>query len=225
MRFAEEEMGCGMRRRGRLGLAALGLALVAAAACVFFLINWVVGWTRVGEIWPAGGLWFPWEVRLEVPHFAQGDARWGVERLGRTGATLAEEGCAVACAAMVLAARGADVDPGRLNAFLRGHRRGFTERGWIWWEDAAEYEAELAGRLLPHYEDLPSYALLDWNLLRGNPVIARVRLGDERTHFVVVVGKRGRQYLALDPASGPGVVVLEEAYPVVVEAIRFYRKG
>ncbi len=41
---------------------------------------------------------------------------------------------------------------------------------------------------------------MDDNILAGNPVIVRLRLPSGRTHFVVVVGKQGWDYLVQDPA-------------------------
>lgn len=200
---------------------AVALAGLAAAALVAW---WIAGWMEKRPIGPSGGLFFPVAVKLEVPHFSQADPRWANDRLGSTSGTLAAEGCAVACAAMVLAARGVGVDPGRLNAFLSRLPGGYTERGWIYWEKAPEWAPGLAGQMLPHYEDAPSYFLVDWNLLRGNPVIARLRMADGTTHFVLITGKAGLDYHVLDPAKGSGPVPrpLREL-GVPVEAIRFYQ--
>jgi ABC-type bacteriocin/lantibiotic exporter with double-glycine peptidase domain len=45
--------------------------------------------------------------------------------------------------------------------------------------------------------------LIDSNLLEKNPVIAIIRLPDGAYHFVVIVGKEGRNYLIRDPAASP----------------------
>ncbi len=72
------------------------------------------------------------------------------------------------------------------------------------------------------YEDLPSYALIDKNLLAGNPVIVRLTLKNGTTHFVVVVGKSGWDYLVVDPARSPswGVYPLKDLTDRI-EALRF----
>lgn len=183
------------------------------------LLNCWRRWEHKGPLPPSGGLFFPRKVVLNVPSFAQADPRWGRERLASTQNTLAAEGCAVTSAAMVLAGYGMDLDPGRLNNFLVAHG-GYTERGWIHWEAAAEYEP---GKVRHAYEDLPSYKLIDWNLLRGNPVIVRVRPPGRGTHFVLVVGKSGFDYIAQDPGSGGRQVSLSE-FESPVEALRFYEK-
>lgn len=193
-------------------------ALVGIAACAW----WIRGWTATSKaLPPAGGLWFPVVVVNDVPHFAQNDPRWRVDRLGDTPATLGSEGCAVTSAAMVLASYGADLDPGRLNKFLRAGG-GYTEQGWLYWEKASAYPPSVAGHA---YEDDASHFLIDWNLLRGNPVIVRLRYPNGITHFVVIVGKSGFEYLIRDPGAGHarGLYPLSE-FGSPIEALRFYRK-
>jgi Peptidase_C39 like family len=180
---------------------------------------WFLAGTR--KIGASGGLYFFNRIELPVARFAQADARWGGELLGPTPATLAAEGCAVAAAAMVLASYGQDIDPGRLNAFLTEHG-GYTDRGWLYWEKAAEFDPGKAEHL---YEDLASYWLIDRNLLQGNPVIVRVRYPNGITHFVVICGKQGFDYLIQDPGSNGA----QGVYPLKnltheIEALRFYRK-
>jgi len=126
---------------------------------------------------------------------------------------------------MVLAGYGVDTDPGRLNKFLTALPGGYTPQGWVYWEKAAEIDPDLVGRLLPHYEDVPSHFLIDWNLLSGNPVIVRLRYPSGVTHFLVVCGKRGFDYLVRDPGSGGarGVYPLKD-FGGPIEALRFYRR-
>src|SRR5438128_11837447 len=93
---------------------------------------------------------------------------------------------------------GLDTDPQRLNWFLPSVD-GYTGRGWIYCDRAAWWAPD---RVRHVYEDLPSYQLIDSNLARGNPVIVRVRLSKGITHFVVVAGKDGFDYLVRDPGGG-----------------------
>ena len=122
---------------------------------------------------------------------------------------------------MVLAFYGVDLDPKKLNRYLVEHH-GYEGASWIKWEVAAEYPPGIAEHM---YEDLPSYGLIDWNLLKGNPVIVRIRRSSGRTHFVVIVGKQGLDYLVRDP----GPKGLRGVYPFYeletpIEALRYYRK-
>jgi hypothetical protein len=210
-----------MRRRLFAKSGKLLVALIATGAVGW----WAAGWMHKGPVDTRGGLYFPTKKVLPAPHFRQADPTWGNDLLGATDSTLAAEGCAVASAAMSLAARGMDIDPARLNAFLTELPGGYTPRGWIYWEKAAEFDPEMAASLLPHYEDDPSYFLIDWNLLHGNPVIARVRYPSGMTHFVLIIGKTGFDYLIHDPArpADESPSMLKE-FAGPVEALRFYKR-
>lgn len=186
-------------------------------------VAWVIGWMEKRPLPPSGGLFVPGEILIPGPHFLQSDPGWGGDQLGPTEDSLASAGCAVTSAAMVLAGYGVDTDPGRLNAFLNSLDGGYTPQGWLYWEKAAQTAPGL--NLLPHYEDAPSFFLIDWNLLRGNPVIIRLRYPGGTTHFMVICGKRGFDYLVRDPGPGGarGVYPLRE-FGGPIEALRFYRK-
>jgi hypothetical protein len=201
------------RKRGWLWL------IFASVVIVLSGLSWYYFWPR--QIASSGGMYFPYRLRLAVPRFAQGDERWGNDSLAGTQGSMAAEGCAVSSAAMVLAFYGFELDPGQLNQFLITHD-GYTGEGWLVWEKAADF---VHGKAKKAYEDFPSFFLIDSNLLRGNPVIIRLRLPSEITHFVVIVGKRGFHYLIQDPGSGgeQGVYPLDELTEKI-EALRFYQK-
>jgi len=196
---------------------ALAVALGIAVAFLFLVSLWC--WT--GEISPRGGIPIPGEIVVSVPQFFQADPRWKNDLLGGTPGTLGAEGCAVSSAAMLLGFYGMDVDPGKLNRFLMEHN-GFEDRAWLKWEVASEFSHGLVEKA---YENLPSFALIDWNLIQGNPVIIRIRRPDGITHFVVIVGKHGLDYLIRDPSGfGKGDVYPLARLGVPIEALRFYRK-
>ncbi len=202
------------------------LTLFFFALILFFLLvaAWTASWMTPSPLSPSGGIWWPKRQVLDTPHFAQANPAWASAKLGKTDSSLGAEGCAVTSAAMVLASYGADTDPGRLNAFLSNHPEGYTEQGWIYWETAPLFDPALSETILPHYEDLPSYALLDLNLVRGNPSIVRLRYPGGTTHFVVIVGKDGFDYLIRDPGTGfsRGVYPLRD-FGSEIEALRFYQ--
>jgi len=207
-----------MRAR-RISFLVWLIVLVALAGAAW----WTAAWMLRGPISGSGGLYFPARQELDLPQFFQEDLRWGGQPLGPTENTLGAEGCAVSSAAMALASYGMDVDPGRLNQFLTALPGGYTPQGWIYWEKAAEFDPRFTQALLPHYEDLPSHFLIDQNLIKGNPVIARLRYPNGVTHFVVICGKDGYDYLIRDPGRGgsKGVYPLRE-FGSPIEAIRFY---
>jgi Peptidase_C39 like family len=180
-----------------------------------------VDWTWKRKLSPRGGRYFFHRMELAVPPFRQSDERWSDDPLGGVpdNGTVGGEGCAVAAAAMVFKFYGIDTNPQQLNWFLAAVG-GYTERGWIYWDRAAWYAPN---RVRHVYEDLPSYQLIDSNLVRGNPVIVRVRLRSGITHFVVIAGKDGFDYLVRDPGAGAtkGLYPLRELGSDI-EALRFY---
>jgi Peptidase_C39 like family len=201
-------------------MAVLFVVIICATA-----VFWLSGWMEKRSLPPSGGLFIPGEILLSGPQFLQSDPKWGNNNLGPTNDPLASVGCAVTSAAMVLAGYGIDTDPGRLNAFLTASEKGYTPEGWLYWETAALVNPAFAAKLLPHYEDKPSFCLIDCNLLRGNPVIIRLRYPSGVTHFMVICGKRGWDYLVRDPGPGgiSGVYPLKD-FGGPIEALRFYRK-
>jgi hypothetical protein len=193
------------------------LGALITAALLWFGIPAFFRWPHV--ISSSGGHYFLHRTVIPVDPFAQGDPRWGDQLLGNTIDTLGQQGCAVTSSAMVLHAYGVDTDPQRLNAFLTTHG-GFVGDGLLVWERAGDIAG---GQVQKAYEGLPSYALIDANILKGNPVIVRLRLRNGTTHFVVIVGKQGWDYLIRDPARDPdyGVYPLRELTSRI-QALRFY---
>jgi hypothetical protein len=191
---------------------------LAFAAGLYFAVTSYWNWKHV--LSTSGGRYFLQRVEIPVPAFQQNDPRWSGQLLALTDETVGHAGCAITSAAMVLVSYGVDTDPERLNDFLILHE-GYTPDGAVYWEKAA---AISSGQVEKAYEDLPSYALIDRNLLAGNPVIIRLTLRNGTTHFVVIVGKEGWDYLTRDPARPPeyGVYPLRELTPRI-EALRFYR--
>jgi hypothetical protein len=193
----------------------LVLALIAGAACIYF--DW--HWKR--PLSPRGGRYFFHRLELPVPSFRQDDERWSEDALGGVpeNGTLGSAGCAVASAAMVFRSYGVEIDPQELNWFLTAVG-GYTEQGWLYWDRAAWWAPD---RVRHVYEDLPSYHLIDSNLARGNPVIVRIRFRSGITHFVVIAGKKGFDYLIRDPGAGAakGYYPLRE-FGSDIEALRFY---
>lgn len=193
------------------------LLLLALIACVV----WVWSLTAKRAIPSSGGIYFPRGVALDVPAFRQADPRWHHDLLGDTKDTLGQTGCAVTAAAMVLKSYGVDTDPQRLNAYLTAHQ-GYAGTGYIIWEKAAELGQ---GGVEKAYEDLPSYWQIDRQLMKRNPVIVRIHFPGGGTHFVVIAGKRGFDYLILDPGAGwnRGLYPLREIAPRI-DALRYYRR-
>jgi hypothetical protein len=194
---------------------------IIAGVLIVALVAVEVDWRWRRKISPWGGRYFFHRVVLAVPSFRQGDEKWSDDPLGGVPAngTIGGEGCAVAAAAMVFKFYGVPVDPQELNWYLTAVD-GYTDRGWIYWDRAAWYAPDYVRYA---YENLPSYHLIDSNLAHGNPVIVRVRLRNGITHFVVIAGKDGFDYLIRDPGAGAakGLYPLRELGSDI-EALRFY---
>ena len=180
-----------------------------------------IDWTWKRKLSPRGGRYFFHRLELAVPSFSQSDEKWRDDPLGgvQDNGTLGGEGCAVTAVAMLFKFYGIDTDPQQLNWFLASVD-GYTDRGWIYWERVPWLSPD---RVRHVYEGSPSYQLIDSNLARGNPVIVRVRLRSGVTHFVVVAGKDGFDYLVRDPGAGAakGFYPLRELGSDI-EALRFY---
>ena len=210
-----------VRRRGLL-LSVLAVFLLLSVAAG---VGWH-GWNdyQFGKrpLSPSGGWYFFGRTELQVPLFLQGDDRWANDHLGTSPRTMAQVGCAVTSAAMVMKFYGLDTDPGRLNTFLLANG-GYDDNNDLRWEGPAV----LAPTRVRHvYEDLPSYELIDSNLRQGNPVIVRLNLPSGWTHFVVIMGKQGFNYLIRDPSKNglrKGVYPLKDLGSKI-EALRFYEK-
>jgi hypothetical protein len=144
-----------------------------------------------------------------VPHFSQGDPRWAARVLGKT-SSIARQGCAISCIAMILRFYGRNVTPGTLDEFLD------KEDGYVGdsvkWTTAGKCEDKGADRL--KYErksgqEKELHASLSGRVERNSPTIVRVDYNVDSNltynHFVVCVGKtHDDNFLMNDPATRQG---------------------
>ena len=75
---------------------------------------------------------------LSIPFFSQIDPAWSGQKMGATQSTIGPKGCATTSVAMLLRLRGADVDPGKLNAWLNKNG-GYTSDLSLDWSKAVKY--------------------------------------------------------------------------------------
>lgn len=151
-----------------------------------------------------------------VPFFRQTDPRWGGDRLGGSGESLFEAGCTLTCVAMALVQAGTATDPGDLNRRLLT-RDGYTASGLLNWRALSDCFDPPPAVSFP----APDHDLIDATLAQNTPLLARIRLGGGAgaIHWVLVVGKRGRDYLIHDPLLTRGPTVLADCAPRI-EALR-----
>lgn len=138
-------------------------------------------------------------VLMDTPIYLQTAPEWKEVRLGGSNEAFSSTGCVVCCVSMALAHHGIAITPDVLNAQL-ALKGGFSERGWLRWRAVEELTANKITIDTPY----PSHQEIDDALEAGNPVIVRVMIGATIPHWVLVVGKRGTEYLMNDPL-GQGI--------------------
>jgi len=150
--------------------------------------------------------WRTFAIKLPVPYFNQMDEPWGSQQYDYTDKTIAELGCALTCAAMILKYYGVDksptgepTNPGTLNEWLKAHN-GYTPEGYIRWPSIAAYSEEANRKfgtpiiVWKGVGEANDFAKLDDELYNRRPVILNVG-----GHFVVATGKVGSTYFINDP--------------------------
>ena len=174
------------------------------------------------------------DVMLDVPAFAQTDYPGP---LGYVPGEFAKYGCGVTSMAMVFKYYGCDTDPRRLNNALRD-AGGFTSAkpggpaDLLTWS-AASITAGSGGKvkLVSCMKGAAKWSLIDADLAAGRPVMVLLsnKSRKSRTHFIVVVGKKGSQYYINDSYSGHKSIrfeqnILKLGTDSVTEVVRFSGK-
>lgn len=131
----------------------------------------------------------------KYPYYLQADPAWANLPVS-DGGTMAEVGCTVTSIAMGLSGLGYPLTLGEVNQGLI-QNNGFTKNGYVIWNKVAA----LTNRAVEVVPVDNSYARLDSELMANRPVIVKVLLGGFVQHWVLVVGKQGQEYLALDPLN------------------------
>lgn len=153
-------------------------------------------------------------------YYSQKDPAWADDKLGAGTTTLGYEGCAVTSVAMLLSGYGHPETPQSLNNWLKLNH-GFSG-ALIRWEKAPHT------RSVKKVPGTPMDSINEY-LSRKQPVIVQVDYRPETTtldsHFVLVYGRKGSDYLMLDPYPyRPGVDkedFLLARYPKIIAAV-FY---
>ncbi|MDZ4288182.1 MAG: hypothetical protein U0984_09495 [Prosthecobacter sp.] len=152
--------------------------------------------------------------------YLQKDPLWRDEKLGSTSENLGSIDCAVCSVAMASTSLGFPVTPSELNGKLRDGQ-GFTPQGWLVW-------GALPGATDQHVEvivaDRPSHAAMDAALERGEFPVVKFILLSGITHWVVVVGKDGLDYLVRDPLKASEKPVKLSSRTSAIYSVRFVRR-
>lgn len=156
----------------------------------------------------------------EIPYWLQNDPQWSRETLGGSNESMAAAGCTITCVAMALSSLDVRITPLDLCRALK-RRNGFTNRGHLIWEKIADVaNSDIT-------TDFPSLAhsSIDRALLAGRPVITKIMLGGRVPHWVLVVGKEGKEYLAIDPLNTDRLLVHLSDCSTTIYSIRVLRRA
>jgi hypothetical protein len=151
--------------------------------------------------------------------YLQGDPLWRHEKLGSTSKELGSIGCTVCSVAMAATSLGFSVTPSELNRKLT-EGQGFTREGWFIWGALAKATDQKVQAVLPNRL---SHEEIDDALSRNEfPVIKFVLNGV--THWVVIVGKDGLDYLVRDPLVQSESPVKLSSRTTSIYSVRFVRR-
>src|SRR5437867_2023651 len=197
-------------------LLVVGIAGLLAILALLFLRS--RGWNS-HAIACRGGEAFQHVPVIETPAFLQRDKAWEADRIGGTGETLGRVGCTVCCLAMGLAHFGIEKTPGELNEWLKAHE-GYSPRGWLRWESVSKLTA---GKIYVDFRAPLKHETIDAALKARRPVLAKVFINRVITHWVLVVGKEGTEYVVKDPLGDGRKPDLLSRYSSGVHAIRILK--
>ena len=127
--------------------------------------------------------------------YSQKDPRWGQDRLGRGGGTLAREGCVVTSVAMAMTNSGFPIDPGDLNRRLT-QSDNLTHSGLLKWKGVSEVSG---GRVKATFYDTVSEPLIQGCLAKGDYPLVRFYLPNGRSHWAMILGRSDKGYHMRDP--------------------------
>lgn len=154
---------CEFRRRARLAIAALGVAVLTAVA---------------------GQLGASADSIMSVPVMGQQDGAWGGAPLGTSPTdTVASAGCAITSVTMLLRYYGINTDPGAFNSWLNGNG-GYANGDQLLWDAVTSYTG---GRVTFSGWLGPDLDAIHTELDAGRPVVAEVSLGGNQ-HFILLTG-------------------------------------
>jgi hypothetical protein len=174
-----------------------------------------------GTLQLTGGQFFFQKADLPVEPLKQDSSAWAKQTLawGQAGQTIGSHGGALTCAVMVMKSYGLKTDPRALNELMT-RNKGYTAEGWLVWERVPDLAPGLVDFV---YAGEPKYPLIDTSLKEGNAVIARLKTDKET--YVVLCGKEGLDYMAVDPApkGSPGKFPLR-LLPGVLDHIAIFKR-
>lgn len=152
--------------------------------------------------------------------YLQADPQWAHEKIGGSREELRAVGCTNCCLCMALAQHGIVLNPAELNQKLI-QADGYTERGWIKWDVVGEVTQKHVRIDIP---ESPKHRDINQALAAGNPVLVKIVYRPGVLHWVLLVGRDGREYLMKDPLGDGKTLGLLSAYNSDILAVRIVTK-
>ncbi len=128
-------------------------------------------------------------------HYLQHDKRWASDPIGGSGKPLKNVGCAICCLSMALASYGIEYTPGELNRALK-QVGGYNENGWVYWR---AIEPVTGRKAYVEWVCDPGLSDITQALALGQPVVVKTAPPGMVQHWVLLVGRDGREFLMRDP--------------------------
>lgn len=142
---------------------------------------------------------------FNLVRYSQQDPQWKNDKIGGGPDSIGYIGCALTCLSMYVSGWGFTETPGTLNKKLTA-RGGFIDEAIVWGSVTGLYpQIKSAGLTLCMNSDAP-LSQIDASLAAGNPVIVEVDYSPAsglQTHWVLLLGKQGSDYLMQDPWPNP----------------------
>lgn len=142
---------------------------------------------------------------FNLVRYSQQDPQWKNDKIGGGPDSIGYIGCALTCLSMYISGWGFIETPGSLNKKLTA-RGGFIDEAIVWGSVSGIYpQVKSAGLTLCMNSDAP-LSQIDVSLAAGNPVIVEVDYSPAsglQTHWVLLLGKQGNDYLMQDPWPNP----------------------
>ena len=140
---------------------------------------------------------------FQLVYLSQQDPRWKNDILGfgDQGDTIGYIGCALTATAMLLSGHGYSETPRTLNQKLKDVK-GFVSAAILWSAVSKIYPKVSLKAYIPCADSDAPLAQIDAALAAGQPAIAQVDRSPAsgiQTHWVVLYGRKGDDYLMLDP--------------------------
>ena len=140
---------------------------------------------------------------FKLVYYSQQDPQWKKDILGfgDPGDTIGYVGCALTSVAMLLSGHGYMETPKTLNQQLKDVN-GFVSAGIRWGAVSQIYSNVTLKAFIPCSTSDAPLAQIDAAIAAGQPAIVQVDYSNDpgiQTHWVMLYGKRGDDYLMLDP--------------------------